>query len=63
MLEISHRTNIKRETIFIAVYLLDQMLSVDREVTTQNLQLLATTALFIACKYEEIYPEALSKFL
>jgi cyclin B len=63
MLEISHRSDIKTETIFIGVYLLDQMLSIDRSVTTQNLQLLATATLFIACKYEEIYPIKITKFL
>jgi hypothetical protein len=51
MLEISHHTKLKRETSFIGVYLLDQMLSIDREVTTQNIQLLAMTVLFIASKY------------
>lgn len=63
VVEISHRSSLKRETVFMGVALLDQMLAKWKEVTVQNLQLVATCALFIACKYEEIHPENMGKFL
>ncbi len=63
MLEVSHRSTMKRETVFMAVRLFDCGLAGMKEVGITNVQLLATTAMFMSAKYEEIYPESLNKFL
>jgi len=47
----------------MAVRLFDSGLNLMKDVTASNAQLLAATCLFMSAKYEEIYPESLSKFL
>lgn len=50
------------ETLFITVNLVDRFL--DRATCNrENLQLVGVTALFIAAKYEEIYPPSLNDFV
>lgn len=44
------------QTLYIAVHLIDDYLARDFEIRRQRLQLVGVTALFIASKYEEIYP-------
>lgn len=63
MLEVSHKSTMRRETAFMAVKLLDYGLSGLSEIGVANVQLLAVTALFMSAKYEEVYPESLNKFL
>ena len=43
------------ETLYLCVNIIDRYLS-RASVHRQRLQLLGVTALFVACKYEEIYP-------
>lgn len=52
MIEISHRANLRRETIFMGVHLFDTIMNKTKNVVTSSIQLVATTALFIAAKYE-----------
>jgi hypothetical protein len=47
----------------MGVHVFDAILEKLKNISTNNIQLIATTALFIAAKYEEIYPETLQKFL
>jgi hypothetical protein len=47
----------------MAVKLFDSGLNLMKDITASNAQLLAATCLFMSAKYEEIYPESLSKFL
>ena len=64
LVEMAHSSKaISRETVFLGVRLLDICLGRMSQLTTQNLQLLATTCIFMASKYEEIYPEHLKDFL
>jgi hypothetical protein len=63
MLEVSHRSKMRRETVFMAVKLLDAGLEKLPDVGPANVQLLAVASLFMSAKYEEIYPENLNKFL
>lgn len=51
-----------QETLYITVNLIDRYLS-KRMVTKKQLQLVGVTALFIAAKYEEIYPPNAKDFL
>ncbi len=50
------------QTMYIAVNLIDRYLS-KHETTRAKLQLVGVTAMFIACKYEEIYPPELKDFV
>ena len=50
------------QTIYIAVNLIDRYLS-KNETDRTKLQLVGVTAMFIACKYEEIYPPDLKDFV
>jgi hypothetical protein len=47
----------------MGVHLFDAIMDKLKNVSTSSIQLVATTALFIAAKYEEIYPETIQKFL
>jgi cyclin B len=51
-----------QETLYISVNLVDRYLS-KRMVTKKQLQLVGVTAMFIAAKYEEIYPPNARDFL
>lgn len=50
------------ETLFMAVNLIDRYLSI-KSIMRDRLQLLGITTLFIASKYEEIYPPQLKEYL
>lgn len=51
------------QTLYIAIYLIDRHLEKDLSVPRQRLQLVGVTALFIAAKYEEIYPPEAEDFV
>jgi len=60
LVEVHRMFKLISETLFMAVSLIDRFLSISSTVSRDNLQLLGTTALFIASKYEEIYaPECM----
>ena len=50
------------QTMYITVNLIDRYLE-KNETTRAKLQLVGVTAMFIACKYEEIYPPELKDFV
>ena len=50
------------QTMYIAVNLIDRYLE-KNETNRAKLQLVGVTAMFIACKYEEIYPPDLKDFV
>ena len=50
------------QTMYIAVNLIDRYLS-KNDTNRAKLQLVGVTAMFIACKYEEIYPPELKDFV
>ena len=50
------------QTMYICVNLIDRYLS-KNEINRVKLQLVGVTAMFIACKYEEIYPPELKDFV
>lgn len=51
-----------QETLYISVNLIDRYLE-KRTVTKKQLQLVGLTAIFIAAKYEEIYPPMMKEYL
>ena len=50
------------QTMYIAVNLIDRFLE-KNDINRSKLQLVGVTAMFIACKYEEIYPPELKDFV
>jgi cyclin B len=50
------------ETLFLTTQIIDRFLE-KIEINRNKLQLVGVTALFIACKYEEIYPPELKDFV
>lgn len=62
LLQVHLRYHLLPETLWIAVNILDRFLSV-RVVSTQKLQLVGLTALFIAAKYEEILAPSVDEFV
>ena len=51
----------ENETLYPTISYLDRFLSV-ATITLEKLQLLRTTCLFIACKYQEVFPPNVSEF-
>lgn len=61
MVEVAEEYNLSTETLYLAVSYIDRFLS-HMSVKRDKLQLVGTTAMFIASKYEEIYPPDVSQF-
>lgn len=62
LVNIHSKFRLLQETLFIAVNLVDRYLA-KRMITKKQLQLVGVTAIFIASKYEEIYPPNARDFL
>jgi cyclin B len=54
--EVHHKLKLKAETLYLTVNIVDRYLAKKTNVARSKLQLVGTTALLIASKYEEIYP-------
>lgn len=61
MVEVAEEYSLTSETLFLAVSYIDRFLS-HMSVKRDKLQLVGTTAMFIASKYEEIYPPEVNQF-
>lgn len=61
LVEVGEEYRLHNETLFMAVSLIDRFLS-SMAVVRTKLQLLGTSAMFIAAKFEEIYPPEASEF-
>ena len=55
LVEVHMKFRLVPETLYLCVNIIDRYCSV-QEVRRSQLQLVGVTALFLACKYEEIYP-------
>nr|XP_027199454.1 G2/mitotic-specific cyclin-A-like isoform X1 [Dermatophagoides pteronyssinus] len=62
LVDVADEYKLKDETLFLAINYIDRFLS-NYSITRQEFQLLGTSALFIASKYEEIYPPELADFV
>lgn len=62
-LEVCHNLQLKKETIFLTIYLLERMLVEYEKLSSKNLQLLSMCSIFMGCKYEEVYPPHLEQIL
>ena len=62
LVDVHLKFKLVNETLFLTVNLIDRYLE-KAEVSRQKLQLVGITAMFIASKYEEIYPPDLRDFV
>lgn len=62
LVDVCNEFQLKNETLFMCASLIDRFLR-EQNVPKNRFQLLGVSALFIASKYEEIYPPHISKFV
>merc|ERR1712133_156360 len=62
LVEVGEEYKLQTETLYLAVSYIDRFLSY-MSVQRSKLQLVGTAAMFIASKYEEIYPPDVGKFV
>ncbi|XP_071452901.1 cyclin-A2 [Hetaerina americana] len=62
LVEVTEEYKMDTETLYLAVSYIDRFLSY-MSVVKANLQLVGTAAMFIAAKFEEIYPPELGEFV
>ena len=62
LLSVHHKFQFRNQTFFIAVSLIDLYTS-QRSIARKQYQLLGIAALFVAAKFEEIFPPKLSSYL
>lgn len=64
LVDVHRKFKLRHETLFMAVNLLDRYMDTATEPLQKNrFQLFGVTCLFIAAKFEEIYPPSLSDFV
>lgn len=62
MVEVTEEYKLSDETLFLAIAYVDRYLT-STQIERQTFQLLGTACLFIASKYEEIYPPDINEFV
>lgn len=62
LVEVHYKFKLVPETLYLTVNLIDRYLSI-QQVKRDKLQLVGVTCMFIACKYEEIYPPIVKDFV
>jgi hypothetical protein len=62
LIEVHFKFKLLPETLFITINLIDRYLE-RKEMKRQRLQLLGVTAMWVACKYEEIYAPEIKDFV
>ncbi|XP_065201125.1 G2/mitotic-specific cyclin-A [Planococcus citri] len=62
LVEVAEEYKLQPQTLFLAVSFIDRFLSL-MSVVRSKLQLLGTAAMFVASKYEEIYPPDVGEFV
>ena len=63
MVDVHAKYRMSPQTLHMTVDLIDRYLSKDFTIPRQKLQLVGITAIFIASKYEEIYPPEVYEFV
>lgn len=62
LVEVHHKFKLQTSTLYLCINLLDRYLS-KVSILRGRLQLVGVTALFIACKFEEVYPPEVRDFV
>eukprot|EP01067_Filipodium_phascolosomae_P003680 Filipodium_phascolosomae@DN2657_c0_g1_i4.p1 len=61
LVEVHHRFKLRQETLYLAINYLNRFLA-KKQVRASKLQLLGTTCMWLACKFEEIYQPEIGDF-
>ena len=61
LVEVHLKFKMLQPTLYLTVQIIDRYLS-SKQIHRKKLQLLGVSALFVACKYEEIYPPEVADF-
>ncbi|XP_071550504.1 G2/mitotic-specific cyclin-B2 [Panulirus ornatus] len=62
LVQVHLRFTLLQETLYLTVAIIDRYLQLERNVARSKLQLVGVTAMFIACKYEEMYCPEIGDF-
>lgn len=63
LVDVHYKYALLPQTLHIAILLIDRFLEKNKALKRQKLQLVGITAMFVASKYEEIYPPEASDFV
>ena len=64
LVEVHQQFSLMQETLYLAIAIMDRFLQVKAaDLPTKQLQLVGITAMFIASKYEEMYPPEIGDFV
>jgi cyclin B len=64
LVDVHRKFKLRSTTLFMAINILDRYMQITSEsIPKSKFQLLGITSLFIASKYEEIYPPGLGDFV
>lgn len=63
LVDVHSQFQLKEETLFLAIRILDDYCAVTEEISKRTLQLIGVTCLWMASKYEEIYPPKLKNYM
>ena len=63
LIHVQYNFELLENTLFLTINLIDRMLEETKNIKMECFQLLGVTCMFIASKYEEIYPPELHDFL
>lgn len=64
LVDVAQQFSVIQETLYLTVGILDRFLQEEAaSISTKQLQLVGVTAMFIACKYEEMYPPEADDFV
>jgi transcription initiation factor TFIIIB Brf1 subunit/transcription initiation factor TFIIB len=63
LVDVHYKYALLPQTLHIAVLLIDRFLEKNQKLKRQKLQLVGVTAMFVAAKYEEIYPPEAEDFV
>ena len=62
MIDVHRKFRLLPEALYVTAFIIDQFMS-KQQIKKSQLHLIGVTTLWIAAKYEEIYPPELSDFL
>ena len=63
IVDVHSQFQLKEETLFLAIRILDDYCAAAEEISKKTLQLIGITCLWIASKYEEIYPPKIKNYV
>ncbi|KAH0540853.1 G2/mitotic-specific cyclin-B [Cotesia glomerata] len=63
LVEVHQQFRLLQETLYLTVAIIDRFLQSVRTITRKKLQLVGVAAMYIACKYEEMYAPDISDFV